>query len=129
MHQRSSLDPGEDSGVDLLGDIFVVGHDHTASGTSECFVGSGGDDVTVREGAGVFTRCDQSGDMCDIRKKYCTDGVGDFTEFGEIDLTWIGTRTADDQLGLDDFGDIHDTIVVDTPVHLHAVEKAGVSFS
>ena len=49
VFQRSSLLAGEDSGVDLLRNVGLIGEDDAAAGTAEGLVRRRGHDVGVRD--------------------------------------------------------------------------------
>lgn len=51
---------GEDGGVHLLGDVGVVGENHTTARATKGLVGCAGDDVGVRHRAGVETCRDET---------------------------------------------------------------------
>ena len=66
MHQRTPLNTGEDCRIKFLGERGIIGHDHTAAGTAKGLMRGGCGDMGMWEGAWVFTRCDQSREMCHI---------------------------------------------------------------
>ena len=63
MHQRAALQAGEDRGVDLLGDVLVVGQHHAAARAAQGLVRGGGHHMRVRHRAGENARRDETGEM------------------------------------------------------------------
>ena len=77
--------------------------------------------IGVWERARVLTRTHESCDVGDVGEQNRTDRIGDFTELFKIDFTGIRRSTADDDLRLYDFRDIHNALIVDTAVKLYTV--------
>ena len=85
MHQRSALEAGEDSGVDLLGDGLVVGQHHAAARTAKRLVGRRRDDMRMAEGSRMLARCDEPREMSHVDQEQRADLVADLPESGEIE--------------------------------------------
>ena len=113
MHQRAALGAGEDRLVDCLGEAFTA-EDHTASGTAEGLVCSGGDDVRIGNRVGMQSGCDQTGDMRHIHHQVSTAGVSNFSEFGKVNRPRISGSTGDNQFGFMLHCQLHQFGVVDT---------------
>ena len=121
MHERAALNTGEYSFIKFEFFIdFIAGHDHTAAGTTQCFVGGGSGYMSVRNGAHVLSAGYQTSDMSDICHQISTHFISDFTEFLEIDGSGISGSTAYDQFRTNfqcntaNFFIIDDTIIIDT---------------
>src|SRR5690606_4270985 len=78
----AALDAGEDGGVDLPGDLLVVGQDHAVAPAAQGLVGGGGGDMGMREGRGAKPRHDQPGEMCHAQEQRGADAVGDLVITG-----------------------------------------------
>ena len=99
VHQRSTLGAWEHFAVDLFGDVFVVAQDQAAPWSTEGFVGCGRDHMSMRERGGMDPSCHQSSDVRDVSHQIGADLIGDLTEFGEVDQSWVGAEATDDQFG------------------------------
>jgi hypothetical protein len=100
MHQRAALEAGEHRRVDLLGDRLVIGEDHAAARAAQCLVRGGGDDMGVRQGAGMHAGRDQPGEMRHVHHEDRADTVGDLAKTGEIDDARIGRAAGNDDARL-----------------------------
>jgi len=66
--------------------------------------------------------------MADIRKEDGTYFICDLSEFFEVDLSCIGRGTAYDDLRLNDLGNIHDPVIVDTAVKFYTIGETLIIF-
>ena len=62
MHKRPALGTGEHGLVDHLG-VFFLAQNQPAARPAQGFVRSSGDDVGIRDGAGMQAGRDQAGDV------------------------------------------------------------------
>ena len=85
VHQRPALHAGEYGGVDLLGDVLVVGEDHGAARAAQRLVRGGRDDMGVREGARMRAAGHQAREVRHVDHEVGADLVGDGAEGGEVD--------------------------------------------
>ena len=100
MHQRATLNTGEDGGIEFLRQILVIGQDHAAARAAQGFVGGRCGDMGMREGRGVEARRHQTREMRHIDQQIGTDAIGNLAHFREIDDAGDGGPTGDDHLGL-----------------------------
>ncbi|CUH43720.1 hypothetical protein RUM4293_02615 [Ruegeria atlantica] len=83
--------------------------------------------MRMREGAGVLTRCHQTGEVRHVHVQVGADHVGDLAHAGKVDLSRNGRAAGDDQLGLVFFCQRLDLIIVQHVVFfadaiLHRIE-------
>ena len=129
--QRATLLSGENRGVDLLGDVGVVGQDHTTARAAKGLVGGARDDVGVRHRVGVKTRGHQAGEMRHVHHQVGAHQVRDTAELGEVQLPGVGGPAGDDQLRLVlnrqalDFSHVNQHGVFGDAIRDHFVELAG----
>ena len=130
VHQRSALSAGEDGGVDLLGQILVVGENHAATGTTQGLVGGGGHHMGVRHRRGVEPSGHQAGNVGHIHPQIGTHLISNGTEAGKVDGSGIGGGTGHDHLGLALLGHPLQLVVVDVAgLLVHAVGHHVVIFA
>ena len=72
VHQRSALDTGKHSGIDLFCESFFA-YDDAAAGPAQTFVGGGGDELRVGDGAGMLTSCNEPGNVRHVDEKNGAD--------------------------------------------------------
>src|SRR5699024_8024537 len=99
MHERTSLDSREYSLIKIkfLCDLSTA-HDHTASGASQCLMGSSCGHMGIWNGTWMNTCCHQTCDMGDIYHKISSGLISDLTEFLKINDPAVGTGPCNDQL-------------------------------
>ncbi len=100
VHQRPTLKPREDGGVDLLPEILVVGEDHAAARAPQGLVRRGGHHMGVGERARMRASGNEAREMRHVDHQERPDLVGDLAEPREVDGTRIRRSTGDDQRGL-----------------------------
>ena len=98
VHQRATLQAGEDGAVELLGQRLVIGQDDARTGTTQRLVGRGGGDMGMRDGRGVRAARDQAGEMRHVGEQISAYLVGNLAEAFEIPVARIGGAAADDEL-------------------------------
>ncbi len=87
--------------------------------------------MRVRDGGGMQSRGDQTGEVRHVDHQVGTDFVGDAAEFGEVELPRIGRPAGQDQLGLAfvgqplDLGHVDQVVVLGHVVGGDVVELAG----
>ena len=69
MHQRPTLNSGENGGVKLLRQCLIIGQDHATPWPTQRFVSGGGRRVDVGEGRWVHTRGNQACKVRHIRQE------------------------------------------------------------
>mmetsp|Transcript_96733 Transcript_96733/g.269173 ORF Transcript_96733/g.269173 Transcript_96733/m.269173 type:complete len:376 (-) Transcript_96733:96-1223(-) len=121
MHQRAALDAGEDRGVDLLGDVFLVRQDDAAARATQALVRGGRDDVGVGQGIRVDARGDQAGIVGHVHHEVGADFLGDLAKALEVDAQRVGRGAGDDQLGLLLAGQGFHRVVVDGLIGVQAI--------
>src|ERR1035437_2035534 len=84
VHQRAALRPGEDALVDGFAQALAA-EDQTAARATESLVGSGRDDVSVREWAGVQPRRDEPCDMRHVHEEQCVHAPRNVAEPVEVE--------------------------------------------
>ena len=100
MLQRTTLGARENGLVKPLREVGIAAEDESTPGTAQGFMGGGGDDITVRNGAWVNTGSHQTSNVCHVRQEVSTHLISNGSESSEIDDPWVGRIAADDQLGL-----------------------------
>ena len=91
MHQRTALDAGENSLVEVVFFCcFLVAQNHTASGSAECLVGCGGDHIRIGNGTRMKACCHKTRNMRHIHHQNRTYFIRYLTEFFEVDGSCIG---------------------------------------
>jgi len=98
MHQRATLDAGENSLVDFLGIFLIVGQNQTAARTTQSFVGGSGYDISIRNRRRMQACCNQTGDMCHINQQQSAVSMRNISDALEIDNTRISAGTGNNQL-------------------------------
>ena len=124
MHERATLRAREDGAVDPLGQLGRA-EDHAAARAAQRLVRGGGDDVGVRERAGVQARRDEAGDVGHVDEQQRVDVVGDRGHALEVDDARIGTGAGHDQLGPDLARLALQRVVVDASVGLARRRSRG----
>ena len=112
VHERAALPAGEQIAVHILGVLFAA-EDEAAARAAQRLVRRGGDEVRVRNGAGMHARRDQSGDVRHVDEKHSAHGLRDFGHAREIDDARVGARADDDHLGLVLLGEAVELVVID----------------
>ena len=124
MHQRPALHAGEDGGVELLGDLLVVGEDRAAARPAQGLVRGRRDDVGMREWARMHAAGHKAGEMRHVDHQVGADIVGDLAEAAEIDDARIGGAAGDDHFRPMLFGEPLDFVHVDQViVPPHAIRR------
>ena len=80
------------------GSEFLFRQDEAGPGTAKRFVRGGGDDIGMLARVGINASRHQAGIVSHINQEDCANGVGNFSETGEIDNTSIGAGSGDDHL-------------------------------
>ena len=96
MHQRPTLQAGEDRGVELLCQLLVVGESEARARPAQRLVRGRGDDVGVRKRTGMRSAGDEAGEMRHVDEEFSANLVGNFAEAAEIDEPGIGRSAGDD---------------------------------
>src|SRR5699024_6302259 len=119
VHQWAALDAGEDGGVELFVELGVAagGQNQAAARAAQGLVGGGGDDVGMRQGAGVLAASDEAGDVGHVDEEPGADGVGNLAHAGPVDGARVGGKTTNEHFRLMFVGEALDLVVV---------EQAGV---
>ncbi|ENN85865.1 hypothetical protein RHSP_17832 [Rhizobium freirei PRF 81] len=104
VHQRTTLETGEDRRVELLGQILFIGEDHAAARAAQRLVRGGGGNVAMRERRRMLATGNEAGDVGHVDHQIGADAVGDLAEALPVPDTGIGRATGDDQLRLGFFG-------------------------
>ena len=124
MHQRPALHAGEDGGVELLGDLLVIGEDRAAARPAQGLVRGRRDHVGMREWARMHAAGHKAGEMRHVDHQVGADIVGDLAEAAEIDDARIGGAAGDDHLRPMLFGEPLDLVHVDQVIVPRARHKA-----
>ena len=126
VHQRPSLEAGENRRVDLLGSLLGAEND-PASRAAQSLVGGAGDVIRHRDRVGMETGGDQAGDVGHVDKKDRADLASDLGDPVEVDRPGVGAGAGEDQLRLVLSGEGRDVVVVD-PLGLgvEAVADRGI---
>ena len=130
VHQRTALGAGEDGRVDLLGQILIIGQDHTASRSPQGLVGGGGHHMRIRHRRGVQPCGHQAGNVSHIHPQISSYLIGNGTEPGKINGSGIGRGASHNHLGLALTGHPLQLVIVNIPSLLvHAVGHNIVVFT
>ena len=123
VHEGPTLGAGEDGGVEptaegvfggeAFTECFVVRKNQSTARPAKGFVGGGGDDVAMGEGAFVYAADDESGDVGDVGPEQGVVAIGDFAEFGEVDGAGVGAVAAHEDFGFVFGADGFDAVVVE----------------
>ena len=92
---------------------FCLAHDDAAARAAQAFVRGGGDEVGVRDGAGMLAAGDEAGDVGHVDEEERVDAVGDLAQAGKIDDARIGGGAGGDHCGPHFFGLFGEGVVVD----------------
>ena len=117
VNERATLRAGESELVDFLGEGGLAKH-QAATRAAQGFVRGGGDDVGVRNRAGVNASGDESGDVRHVYEEKSFDRFGNFGDTFEIDDAGIGAGAGDDHFRFVLVGQLFDFVVVDALVSL-----------
>mmetsp|Transcript_5080 Transcript_5080/g.12116 ORF Transcript_5080/g.12116 Transcript_5080/m.12116 type:complete len:363 (-) Transcript_5080:194-1282(-) len=111
----SSLKGREDGLVDfsLKSTSVLAEEDHTSTGSTKGLVGGSGDNVADFKGRSLFASGDQSRNVSHIHHQQGTVGIGNFTEFSVVPVTWVGGSTSNDKSWLEETGMLSQLFVVD----------------
>mmetsp|Transcript_125308 Transcript_125308/g.176905 ORF Transcript_125308/g.176905 Transcript_125308/m.176905 type:complete len:304 (-) Transcript_125308:281-1192(-) len=113
----STLQCWEDCHIDALLDVWnllrVLEEDHTGTRPSQGLVRSSRHHVTMFERTWVLTSGHQTTDVCDVSHQNGTHLVGNLSELGKVDDTWIRGGTAQDHGRSEDQGSFSQLIEVD----------------
>src|SRR3954454_7607752 len=88
VHQGTPLESGEDSRIDLLRNILVVGEDHTSAGAAKGFVGRGRHHIGKAERARVLSRGNEPSEMGHVDEEIGANLVADLAEALEVEVPW-----------------------------------------
>ena len=113
VHERSALLTQEDGGVDLLGEVGIVGQDEARARAADRLVHRRRHDVGVGHGRGVQARRDEAGEVRHVDPEQGADLVGDLAEAREVELAGVGRPPGDDDLGRVLDGEALDLVHVD----------------
>ena len=97
VHQRATLNAGENSLVDFLGIFLVIGQNQTAARTTQSFMGSSGYDISIRNRRRMQACCNQTGDVCHINQQQSAVSMRDISDAFEIDNARISAGTGNNQ--------------------------------
>ena len=98
MHQRSTLETGEDRAVDLLLPGFIT-QDETATRPTQGLVCGARHDMRMADRGWVKPRNHQPCNVCNIGKQHSVDLVRNLSEASEVDRAGISGRPALNHLG------------------------------
>ena len=93
---------------------------HCASWATERFVGSGRDDIAIRERRVVDTSSDETGDVCHIHHEVAANFVCNLAHTLVVDFTAVSGCTGDEN-----FGAVHEGILLELVV----VNEAGLEIA
>ena len=116
MHQRATLDTGEDRRIDLLRKLLIIGQDHPAARPAQGLVRRRRRDMGMREGRGMLPARDQTREMRHVHHQPGADAVRDLTEAGKVDDARHRRPARDDKLRLVFLGQRRHLIIVDAAV-------------
>ena len=126
VHERASLDAGENRGVDLFCDVGIVRKNKASSRAAQGLVRCRRCDMGMRERGRMRPAGDQAGDMGDVGEKDRSGLVGDFAEPAEVDRPRHRRAARDYQLRLALQGEVPDLVVVDHAVLAPDAVPSGV---
>ena len=113
VEMGAALFAGEDGAVNFAEKVAAMGQDHRPARAAEAFVGGGHDHVGNADGAGMYARSDQTGDVGDVGQQVGAHFVGDVAEALPIDDEGVGRETGDDDLRLCFQGNLFDGVIVE----------------
>ena len=100
MHQWPALNAWKDCTVKLFRQSRVIGQDHPAARSPQCFVRRSGGNVSMGKRTWMGSSRNQARDMGHIDMQIRADTIGNFSHFGKINLSWHGGTTGNQQLRL-----------------------------
>ena len=112
MHQRAALDTWEHLRVDGLG-VLRLAQNESAARAAQGLVGGGGDEVGMRDRAGMNPRRNEAGDVGDVGQEHRANLAGDFTHALEINAARVSGSSDGDHLGPVLAGHVGELVVVD----------------
>ena len=130
LHERPSLNAGEDLSINLLGILFLA-EDEAGTGSTETLMRGCRDKVGDRNGILMDTTCNEACDVRHINEEVGSDGVGNLTESHKVDLARVGGSAGREHLRANFLGLLGKGIIVDTAIVLRdavvgdLVELAG----
>jgi hypothetical protein len=96
VHERPSLNPGEDGPVDVAR-MALPAEDEAAPGPAQRLVRRKGHEIGMRDGIRVLAGGDQSRVMRHVGQHQRVAGLRDASDTGEIDDPGVGARPHHDQ--------------------------------
>ena len=90
MHQRATLQAGENRAVDFLGNLFIIHQNDAAARSAQTLVRGRGHDMGMRHRVGIRTTGDQARVVRHIHQQIGTDVFGDFRKTRPVDLQRVG---------------------------------------
>ena len=120
VHQRTTLNTGENSLINLLG-ILCFAHNHTASGTTQCLMGSGCHKIRIRYGRRMVSCRNQACNVGNIYHKICPNFFCHITHIFEVDGSGISTGTCHNHFGLHFQSCFAESFIINIPFMVHAI--------
>ena len=117
LHERASLDTGENLSIDLLRVLFLA-EDEAGAGAAEALVRGRGDEVGEGDGVLMDSACNEARYVGHVNEQEGTNGVGDLTESCEVDLTRVGGGACRDHPGTDFLGLPGERVIIDASISL-----------
>ena len=99
VHQRTTLLPRENSGVQLLG-VLLLGQNHARTRATESLVNGGRHNVRMRNRRRVQTGGNQTCEVRHVRPQLRADLIGDGAESFEVEVARVRRPTCDENIRL-----------------------------
>ena len=116
VNERAALGSGESDAVEFLG-VLRLAEDESAARAAQSLVRGGGNEIGVRQRAGMHSGGDQAGDVGHVHEENRANRFCDLAEALKIEDARIGAGPGDKHLGL---------VLVRELFHLVVINRLGV---
>ena len=130
VHQWAALYPGENGGIDLLGE-FLFAHNNAAPRPAQTLMCGGGDKMRVRDRTWMLAARNEPGDVRHVDEQKRADRIRNLAQTREIDNTRISRCAGGNHQRSDFFGLFLQRVVIDLlglfadSVLRHCIKFAG----
>ena len=120
VHQRATLNTGENGLVDFLG-ILCFAHNHTSSRATQCLMRSCGHKIRIRHRRRMVSSRNQTCNVGNIYHKICTHFFCHITHIFEVNGSGIGTGTCHDHFGFHFQCLFTESFIINIPFMVHTI--------
>ena len=117
MHQRPALRPGKNGGINLSGNLGIIGQNHSPARPSQRLMSRSRHHIGIFQRIRMHPAGHQPGKMRHIHHQICPDLIGNLTKALKINLSRISRPSGNNQLWL---------ILARQPFHLFIINQPAV---